>query len=293
MLSCLKKNVRKRTITPKEIEKRLDALAKKLEGELEGADLFAPLPPTEDCPICFIPLSRIESNIMYQSCCKKRMCCACYWGSYKVIKKENAKNAEKEEQEMILHLCPFCREPETTTNEEEVKKLEAQAARNDPNAFMMLTTYHDILGVSEHTKDELGKVDVWIRAAEIGSANACGCIGNINDGDSLEDADDRESFFYRMGALRGDVVCRHIIGQVEYDKGNYELSIRHWKIAAEAGSQPSLDELKAIYHSKKPGKEFISKEGMGRVYRLCHSAQEAVWSEEREKYRKDDDDWKC
>eukprot|EP00563_Minutocellus_polymorphus_P007163 CAMPEP_0181048480 /NCGR_PEP_ID=MMETSP1070-20121207/15459_1 /TAXON_ID=265543 /ORGANISM="Minutocellus polymorphus, Strain NH13" /LENGTH=59 /DNA_ID=CAMNT_0023127269 /DNA_START=201 /DNA_END=376 /DNA_ORIENTATION=- len=44
-------------LTPKDVGKRLDALVKKLEEELKGADLFAPLPPTEDCPICLVPLS--------------------------------------------------------------------------------------------------------------------------------------------------------------------------------------------------------------------------------------------
>ena len=33
-------------LTPKEIGKRLDVLVKKLEEELEGAEMFAPLPPT-------------------------------------------------------------------------------------------------------------------------------------------------------------------------------------------------------------------------------------------------------
>ena len=38
-------------LTPKDVGKRLDTLAKKLEEELKGADLFAPLPPTDDCAI--------------------------------------------------------------------------------------------------------------------------------------------------------------------------------------------------------------------------------------------------
>ena len=38
-------------LTPKDVGKRLDGLSKKLEEELKGVDLFAPLPSTEDCPI--------------------------------------------------------------------------------------------------------------------------------------------------------------------------------------------------------------------------------------------------
>ena len=40
-------------LTPKDISKRLDALAKKLEEEIEGADLFAPLPPNGGLPNLF------------------------------------------------------------------------------------------------------------------------------------------------------------------------------------------------------------------------------------------------
>ena len=56
-------------LTPKDIGKRLDVLAKKVEEELKGADLFAPLPPTEDCAICFVPLSPVTCQSFYQAFC--------------------------------------------------------------------------------------------------------------------------------------------------------------------------------------------------------------------------------
>ena len=67
--------------------------------------------------------------------------------------------------------------------------------------------------------------------------------------------------------------------------GNHEIAIRHWKIAAEAGHQKSLDALKCIYNagSNEPGKEFISKEEMDTIYRSGHGAQMEVKTEEREK----------
>ena len=52
-------------LTPKDVAKRLDTLVKKVEEELKGADLFAPLPPTEDCAICCVPLPQIVSEICY------------------------------------------------------------------------------------------------------------------------------------------------------------------------------------------------------------------------------------
>ena len=91
--------------------------------------------------------------------------------------------------------------------------------------------------------------------------------------------------FAKVGALRGEIVARNNIGTLEYhDFGNHEIGIRHWKIAAEAGDQESLDELRGIYNAdgNLPGKEFISKEYLDFAYRACHGAQMEVKSEERE-----------
>ena len=66
-------------LTPKDVGKRLNALAKTLEEELEGADLFKPLPPTDDCAICLVPLSRhVNTETYYQPCCGNVICWACY-----------------------------------------------------------------------------------------------------------------------------------------------------------------------------------------------------------------------
>ena len=91
----------------------------------------------------------------------------------------------------------------------------------------------------------------------------------------------------RVGALRGDIVARFNIGCSEYELGNHEIGIRHWKIAAEAGYQHSLDALKKIYNAdgRMPGKEFISQEEMNTVYRSGHDAQMEIKTEEREKYK--------
>ena len=82
-------------------------------------------------------------------------------------------------------------------------------------------------------------------------------------------------------------MARHNIGWSEYyDLGNHEIAIRHWKIAAEAGYQISLDALKAIYNAdgKQPGKEFISKDYLDFAHRACREAQEEVKTEERVKH---------
>ena len=270
-------------LTPKDIGKRLDGLVKKLEEELEGADLFAPLPPTEDCAICLVPLSHVKSETLYHACCGKGICLACHKENKAVIKKKNEENAGKK----IAITCPFCRKPKPTCNDEEFARLQARSLQGDPEA---LTLMGNVYQTGEHRlpKDELKALDCWIRAVELGSGEACDKIGiSYYKGNGLAMDKERAALFERVGALRGDIYARHNIGWGEYHTfGNQEIGIRHWKIAAEAGDQDSLNALRDIYNSggKKPGKEFISKECMDRLYRVCHGAQMEVKSEEREKH---------
>lgn len=272
-------------LTPKDIGKRLNALAKNVEEELKGADLFAPLPPTEDCAVCFVPLSRVPANSVYFACCGNVICTGCVEENQAVIKKQDEENAAK--STCKSDTCPFCRESRPSPDEH-VRQLEARALKNDDDALKSLGFYF-MEGYRGLPKDHLKALDCWIRAVELGSPEACTSIGNSYlEGNGVSVDKERVALFIRVGALRGNIIGRHNIGCSEYfDLGNYEIGIRHWKIAAEAGSQPSVDALKKIYSNadgKFPGKEFIRKEDMDSIYRVCHDAQEEFKSEEREKH---------
>jgi TPR repeat protein len=269
-------------LTPKDVGKRLNALAKNLEEDLEGADLFAPLPPTEDCAICLVPLSHVKSESLYKSCCGKSICWACHKENEESIDKQNEENSGKK----LAFTCPFCREPMPTSNEEYLRRLQARCLKNDYDA---LTQMGDGYRRGEYglAKDNLKALDCFIRAVELGSPDGCVMIGIIyTEGNGVSVDMERAALIERVGALRGSVWARHNIGVTEYKSGNHEIAIRHWKIAAEAGYQLSLDALRSIYNAdgKKPGKEFISNEYLDSAYRACHGAQTEIKSEEREKH---------
>ena len=271
-------------LTPKDVGKRLNALAKNLGEELEGADLFAPLPPTEDCAICFVPLPRFGPGTCYQACCGNNICVACHFENKESIKKQNE---EKNTGKKLAFTCPFCREPEPTCADEELARLQARCLQNDHCAFTLMgDVYRD--GKYGEPKDDLKAFDCFIRAVELGSPSACVKIGNIYDKDDGVAVDKKKAaLFWRLGATRGCAVARHNIGNSEYKSGNHEIGIRHWKIAAEAGYQTSLNTLRKIYNAdgKHPGKEFITKECLDFAYRACHEAQMEVKTEEREKHK--------
>ena len=268
-------------LTPKDVGKRLDTLVKKVEEELEDADLFASLPPTEDCAICLVPLSRLNHESYYQACCGNNICYACYKETGEAIKKQNEENDGKK----LAVTCPFCREPVPPVGQDYVRLLEARCLQNDHNAFNLLGGLyrHD---QREIPKDELKSLDYFIRAVELGSPVACTIIAmRYDEGDGgVAVNKERAALFDRVGALRGDILGRHNIGCQEYRAGSHETAIRHLKISAEAGDQTSLDALRAIYNGNRPGKEFISKDYLESIYRACHDAQMEVKSEEREKH---------
>ena len=253
-----------------ELEGKLDDLVKKLEEELKGADLFAPLPPTEDCAICFVPFSRLLSEAHYQACCGKEICMACVAS--------------------IDLTCPFCREPNPTSKEEYLCQLQTRCLKNDPYALALMGAGHQIGGLGA-PKDDLKALDCYIRAVEIGSSAACTKIGIIYDkGNGVAVDKERAALFQRTGALRGDIYARHLIGSYEYyDLGNHEIGIRHWMILAEAGHQDSLNKLWDIYADLKlVGREFITEKYLSFASRACHEARMEVWSEEREKHRSEE-----
>ena len=271
-------------LTPEDVGKRLDALVKKLEKELEGADLFAPLPPTEDCPICIVPLSRLPTKRLYQECCGKLICMGCF---------EECKGFETGKREPD---CPFCREPAPSTDEDTLCKLETRASKNDSQALYNIGMYYN-KGSNGLSVDKLKALHYLTRAAELGNSFAMTNIGmRYDDGKEVPVDNEKAALFSRVAALNGNIQGRHNIGAIEYDDfGNHQVGIRHFKIAAEAGYQPSLVVLRDIFNGKMPGKQFIRKEELGNLYRACHDAQEEIKSEMREKHKEggEEDVFKC
>ena len=46
----------------------------------------------------------------------------------------------------------------------------------------------------------------------------------------------------------GNVQARHILGCIEAEEENIDLAIRHWKLAASAGDERSVEDLWEFFH---------------------------------------------
>ena len=235
-----------------------------------------------------VPLPFINSESNYQSCCGNWICWACHKENEASINKQNE---EKSASKKLALTCPFCREPYPTCFDEELAQLQARCLHNDCFAFELLgAAYGYRMDENGMVPDDLKALDCYIRAVELGSSAACVNIAYfVDEGNGVAINEDRAALFWRVGALRGSIEARNHIGCSEYyGLQNYEIGIRHWKIAAEAGYQDSIDALKKIYNAdgKHPGKEFISQEEMDKIYRSGHDAQMEVKTEEREKHKR-------
>ena len=105
---------------------------KKRAAELHDEALFKEPPPREDCPICFLPLPLDANEIEFKSCCGKVICHGCICAM-----SEEARGRGK------IGLCPFCREPNTTTDEEEYERIKKLVDANNAYAFYNFAGYYE------------------------------------------------------------------------------------------------------------------------------------------------------
>ena len=141
-------------------------------------------------------------------------------------------------------VCPagklgnFCRAPVPLSFGEALTQFEERKLHNDYRVFHALAiTFDD--GQHGQAEDKMKALDHFIRAIELGSPETASLY---REGTLMSQDMERSALFTKAAAIRGDVEGRHNIGATECDeRGNHELGIRHWKIAAEGGSQPSLN----------------------------------------------------
>ena len=104
---------------------------KKCVAELHDEELFKEHPPTDDCPICFLPLPLDTRQFAFKSCCGKLICNGCIYA----MKKE-ARGRGK------IGLCAFCREPNPRSDEDDIKRIKKLMEADNAKAFYALAGYY-------------------------------------------------------------------------------------------------------------------------------------------------------
>ena len=209
---------------------------KKRAKELHDEKLFKQ-PPTleEDCPICFLRMPLLGTGRTYMSCCGKMICRGCVHAFKSRATRKN------------YPLCPFCRVPCPSTNEEYVKRLQKRTELNDAKAIFNLGGSY-CQGRFGLTQDHAKALKLFHRAAELGDAGANYSIGIAHQrGDFVEIDDKKARHYYELAAIGGYVTARHNLGCLEGNAGNIIRALKHWMIAAKDGDFASLQKVKRLY----------------------------------------------
>lgn len=130
--------------------------------------------------------------------------------------------------------------------------------------------------------------ELHIQAAEMGQGHSFGYIGLIYWTCKWM-YEPQSRAFLEIAAKKGSISHREYLAKwAEAKNGQMDMAIKHWKVAACAGSQKSLDELMKIY--REGG---LEKEELSRVLREFQVSNDAVKSKDRDDFlrrRKEEED---
>ena len=215
-------------------------------AELHDEALFKPPPlQYEDCPICFL---RMPSRIMgrrYKTCCGKTICSGCI---HAVVTRDGG-----------IGLCPFCRIPAPTSEEEMFERERKRVEIGDATALLdMGLHYND--GTYGLQQDYTKALELWHRAGELGNATAYHNIAcSYKDGDGVEMDTEKAIHYWELAAMRGHTKARQNLGALEGKAGNNARALKHYMIGTRDGDSNSLKTIKLMYEERHVTKDDYSK----------------------------------
>ena len=236
---------------------------KKRAAELYDEKLFKVPPPREECPICMLPSPLIgnHTGTTFFSCCGKNICNGCEFAM-----NERAKG-----------LCPFCRTPYAKSDEEQIKRVKKLMEKGNANAFFILAGKY-ACGTRGLPRDRVKANELYLKAGELGCADAYFNLGNVYNGRGVEIDKKKSIFYYERAAMNGNVIARYNLGNNELRAGNDHQAFKHYILAAKAGYTKSLDMVKEGYK-----KGYVTKDEYASTLRQYQKSQDEMKSDARDK----------
>ena len=242
---------------------------KKRAAELHDEQLFKEPPPREECPICMLLLPVNVGETLFKVCCGKTICGGCIYAM--------AMEEIKKDKEFDEHPCAFCRTPETTSDEEEVRKIQNLMKNGNADAYHQLACYY-ASGTNGIPQDMAKANDLWLKAGELGCARAYSKLGySYANGMGVEASIKKAKHYWELAAMKGILIARHNLGALEGNTGNEQRAYKHYVIAARAGYPPSLDNVKIGFRNGH-----VTKDEYESTLRAYHERQTEMKSEARD-----------
>ena len=250
-------------------------------GKISDEELFKqPTPYQEDCPICFLTMPSIRTGFKYMSCCGKMICSGCYYAPVY----DNQGNK-------VTKVCPFCRTPVPTSEEEAIERTKKRVEVEDPLAIYNHGNYYRD-GKNGFPQDMDKAFELWHRSAELGFAKAYGSIGfSYAHGRGIEVDENKAAYYYELAAVGGDAHARRNLGLNEALEGNVDRAVKHFMIAIKNGDSKSMEIIKKLYSEKiieelcSEGAEggYVTKDDYTKALRLYQEYLGEIKSKQRDK----------
>ena len=246
-------------------------ICKRRAAELYDEKLFKEIEP-EDCPLCFLPFSGGHQTEFFQTCCGKTICSGCIYAMKMSESKNNSEGRRKKRD-----LCPYCREPPPTSNEEHIKQIHKLMDKGNGEAYYLLAMKYS-LG-SGLPQDYQKCNELCLKAGELGCADgyynlAC----SYSNGTGVEVDKEKSKHYLELAAMGGCLVARYNLGCEEGQAGNHRRAFRHYIISAKAGYTRSLEGVKQGFM-----KGIVTKDEYANTLRAHHERQKEMMSDMRDK----------
>jgi len=166
---------------------------------------------------------------------------------------------DNEGNEVAEKICPFCRTPWPSSEEEAIEREKKRVEAGDPLAIHNTGNYYRD-GRNGFPQDYTKALDLWHRAAKLGLAEAYNNIAlAYENGKGMEVDKKKAEHYYKLAAMMGNAIARHNLGANEVDAGNMDRALKHFMIAVRGGYDGSLDTIKRMYSKGYATKEDYTK----------------------------------
>ena len=232
-------------------------------AELHEEALFKDSPPREECPICFLTLPIEGKKSVFKSCCGKTICNGCMYA----MKMSEGKD-----------LCAFCRTPPCKSDKEEIKRLKNLMDKGNGEAYNALGSLYRT-GDHGLVQDDRKANELYLKAGGLGCAMAYYNLGmSYNKGKGVEMDKEKAKHYWELAIMGGDLMARHNLGCSEGLAGNHQRAMKHLRIAARAGDEGSLDNVK---HGFMVGD--VTKDEYTNTLRAYQKSNKEMKSDERDR----------
>jgi len=121
--------------------------------------------------------------------------------------------------------------------------------------------------------------ELYLKAGERGCAGGYFNLGrSYLYGHGVDDDWKKARYYFEMGAMNGNIEARHMLGIIEETVGNNNRAIKHFIIAARAGLEESLEEVKTRYMEG-----LVTKDEYANTLRMYQKRQDETKSDARDR----------